>query len=115
MNYSGKKIILLTKKKNDPILLTRKKDNRSNSRVPFDSKLIVNSSCLNGGISSGWSLNISSGGMRIMVDKKLSVGEIVSMRVEKIKKWRQFRGRVVWVKHTLDGCIAGISFYKKNN
>ena len=60
----------------------------------------------------GWSLNVSRGGLRIIVEDNLSVGEQFDLVVGEPGNdgGMMRRGRVVWIQVERDGTIAGIEF-----
>lgn len=100
----------------DPIpvvLLTRKKrtrnDRRAYPRRPSDERVLMWKGFA--GVSDeplrGWTLNISVGGVRLIINGELSVDDTVDVAVESAT-CRQ--GRVVWVSPLIDGCVAGIRF-----
>ena len=103
-------IILLSSPKSSVLPLVRRKEKRRYKRYPVDSRLIVMSKNVRGKESRGWCLNISKGGARIMINQKLTIGEILEIKIERANDWRKVTGRVVWVKPLADGCIAGIAF-----
>lgn len=61
---------------------------------------------------NGWSLNVSRGGLRIIVEDVLQVGEEFELAVGSSEPYRAVirRGRVVWTQQERDGTIAGIQF-----
>ncbi len=56
---------------------------------------------------SAWTLNMSRGGMRLIIESALRVGErfMASVGDEKARP-----ARVVWLRDELDGQIAGLQF-----
>lgn len=56
----------------------------------------------------GWTLNTSRGGIRIIAEAPLELGEEIHVRVGDDGPLRP--GRVVWVQDEPDGCIAGIAW-----
>lgn len=56
----------------------------------------------------GWSLNASRGGLRIIAETQLELGDEVMVRMGDDAPLRP--GRVVWVQDEPDGCIAGIAY-----
>jgi hypothetical protein len=60
---------------------------------------------------SGWALNASRGGIRIILEDKVELGHEYDVEVgggEGAGKAR--RGRVVWVQEEADGMIVGVEF-----
>jgi PilZ domain-containing protein len=60
-----------------------------------------------------WALNLSAGGMRLVSDAELQVGEILYLRIEHEvggSAGLAGHGRVVWVKVRPDGFVSGIEF-----
>lgn len=57
----------------------------------------------------GWTLNLSRGGVRIIVEGRAQIGdefEVVFSKTETLPR----RGRVVWAQEEPDGTILGIEF-----
>ncbi len=59
----------------------------------------------------GWALNLSRGGIRAIVEERLTLGEELEVCIEEIQVRRQ--GRVVWTQDEPDGTIVGISFVER--
>lgn len=60
---------------------------------------------------SGWALNASRGGIRIILEDKVELGHEYDLELgggEGAGKTR--RGRVVWVQEEADGMIVGVEF-----
>ncbi len=57
----------------------------------------------------GWALNISRGGVRAVVEKKVSLGDEFEVTVGAETPLTR-RGRVVWVQEEKDGMICGVEF-----
>src|SRR4051794_25219501 len=60
---------------------------------------------------SGWALNASRGGIRIILEDKVELGHEYDVELgggEGAGKAR--RGRVVWVQEEADGMIVGVEF-----
>jgi len=101
----------------DPFLLTRMKrvvasraDRRTEPRVAFDDKVVIWRRDGAGVAlrSSAWALNLSSGGIRLVLPSPVSVGEQVGIGFR--GQVSTLPGKVVWVSRQADGCVAGISF-----
>jgi hypothetical protein len=58
--------------------------------------------------SSGWTLNVSRGGVRLIVEDPVELGREYELWIgdEQVKR----RGRVVWVQDEADGQIAGVQY-----
>ena len=56
----------------------------------------------------GWTLNASRGGIRVIAEAPLELGDEIHVRVGDDGALRP--GRVVWVQDEPDGCIAGIAW-----
>ena len=56
---------------------------------------------------SGWALNVSQGGLRMIVEDPLQVAEVFDVLVGEAPPRP---GRIVWVREEADGRIAGIEF-----
>ncbi|MBI2893978.1 MAG: PilZ domain-containing protein [Deltaproteobacteria bacterium] len=76
----------------------------------------VNVQVLFDGKTSGeaWALNLSSGGMRLVCEEELAVGDALCIRIEpgddECSSGLIGHGRVVWVKGCPDGFVIGIEF-----
>ncbi len=56
----------------------------------------------------GWTLNISHGGLRAILDDSMAIGEVYDVFLVECQHRR--RARVVWVQEEKDGAVVGISF-----
>ena len=64
-----------------------------------------------GAILEGWALNVSRGGVRVILEEKVELGsefEVTLSTGEDISAPQ--KGRVVWVQEEPDGVVAGIEF-----
>jgi len=57
----------------------------------------------------GWALNVSRGGVRVILEEKIAVGEEYEIDVG-TGDGPARRGRVVWVQEEPDGVIVGVEF-----
>jgi len=63
------------------------------------------------GEAEGWTLNLSRGGVRIIVECELTLGEVLELTVGLAGSSPLVRqGRVVWFQEETDGLIAGVAF-----
>jgi PilZ domain len=79
--------------------------------VPSDGLVGGRTSPAAGAELSGWALNASRGGIRIILEDKVELGHEYDVEVgggEGAGKAR--RGRVVWVQEEADGMIVGVEF-----
>lgn len=63
--------------------------------------------------AEAWALNLSAGGIRVVCEQTLSVGEMVRLRIDGDDDQGldlAGHGRVVWVKGCPDGYVCGIEF-----
>jgi hypothetical protein len=59
----------------------------------------------------GWTLNVSRGGVRVIVERELELGDVFEVTVGLAEARPLVRqGRVVWFQEEADGFIAGIAF-----
>jgi hypothetical protein len=61
----------------------------------------------------GWTLNLSSGGIRILTTRFLSVDDVLQLQPGEAEGAAFYTGRwcrVVWVKRYRDGFVAGMVF-----
>jgi hypothetical protein len=56
----------------------------------------------------GWTLNVSRGGARVVVEDQLAVGEAWELWVNEAEKSRPIR--VVWVRDEAGGQIVGLQY-----
>jgi hypothetical protein len=59
---------------------------------------------------SGWALNASRGGIRIIVEDKVELGSEYEVELGSEGAAKKRRGRVVWVQEEADGMIVGVEF-----
>jgi hypothetical protein len=62
---------------------------------------------------TGWTLNLSRGGVRIVIEDPVSVGDEFAVYFGEDEEPRH-RGRVVWVQQEADGQITGIQFLRED-
>jgi len=62
----------------------------------------------NGQEIDGWVLNVSRGGLRVIVEDKVELGEVLGVRLGEDEPQRQ--ARIVWIQEEPDGSIAGMAF-----
>jgi hypothetical protein len=60
--------------------------------------------------SSGWTLNVSRGGVRLIVENQVELGREYELWIGDEQTALRRRGRVVWVQDEADGQIAGIQY-----
>ena len=67
---------------------------------------------LDGGrVLEGWALNVSRGGLRVILEGDVELGEEVEITVgDMAEAPLTRRGRVVWLQEERDGAIVGIEF-----
>lgn len=64
-----------------------------------------------GALLEGWALNVSRGGVRVIVDEKVELGKEFDVTVGDPEKGGvAARGRIVWVQEEHDGAVVGIEF-----
>ena len=68
--------------------------------------------CLRAGTTelSGWALNASRGGIRIIVEDKVELGSEYEVELGSGGDAKKRKGRVVWVQEEADGMIVGVEF-----
>lgn len=69
---------------------------------------------------AGWALNLSGGGVRVILEERVGLGEAVDVQVGSPEEGAarfpdgnampMRRGRVVWLQEEEDGVVAGIEF-----
>lgn len=60
-------------------------------------------------VFDGWALNVSRGGLRVILEEKVSLGQKFSIGIGS-DEVLQRSGRVVWVQEEPDGVIVGLEF-----
>jgi PilZ domain-containing protein len=69
---------------------------------------------IEGKTDGAWALNLSVGGVRIVADVPLEVGEVVVLRLgDEPASGLHGRGRVVWVHRQGEDVVAGIQFLRE--
>jgi hypothetical protein len=59
----------------------------------------------------GWALNASKGGVRVILEEKVALGEQVEVVLAEAPATASpHQGRVVWVQEEPDGVVVGIEF-----
>ena len=59
----------------------------------------------------GWALNVSRGGVRVILEEKVELGKEFDVTVgDPETDGTAARGRIVWVQEEPDGVIAGVEF-----
>lgn len=63
------------------------------------------------GSYEGWALNVSRGGVRVIVEEKVELGQEFEVTIgDPDSSPLQRRGRVVWIQEEQDGLIVGVEF-----
>jgi hypothetical protein len=63
------------------------------------------------GTREGWALNVSRGGVRVILEEKIELGQEFDVTVgDPEQSPLQRRARVVWVQEENDGVIVGLEF-----
>jgi len=60
----------------------------------------------------GWALNVCHGGMRIISETPLKVGETIAVEVQSGGRSYSGTAKVCWVREQADGVIAGLEFHR---
>ena len=64
-----------------------------------------------GAILEGWALNVSRGGVRIILEEKVELGAEFEVTISTgADEASPVTGRIVWVQEEPDGVVAGIEF-----
>jgi hypothetical protein len=64
-----------------------------------------------GTVCEGWTLNVSRGGVRVIVERQVDLGQVFEITVGRADASPLVRhGRVVWFQQEADGYIVGIAF-----
>jgi hypothetical protein len=63
------------------------------------------------GALEGWALNVSRGGVRVILEQKVDLGQEFEVTVgDADRSPLQRRARVVWLQEEKDGLIVGLEF-----
>ena len=92
-----------------PNLRVTRRERRSRLRRSTDDPVLIFRNAEPDQPQSGWSLNISDTGIRVVLESRLDVGESIGIEVAP-PMGKIHAGKVVWVNQRTDGCIAGICF-----
>ncbi len=81
---------------------------RKSARRPVNVRVVLDGTSL----AEAWALNLSAGGIRVMCEVALSVGDMLRVRIDGQEDGVELAGigRVVWVRKHADGFISGIEF-----
>lgn len=64
-----------------------------------------------GEVHEGWALNVSRGGVRVILEEKVELGSEFEVTMSTgADEGSPIAGRVVWVQEEPDGVVAGIEF-----
>ena len=63
-----------------------------------------------GATHEGWALNVSRGGVRVILEDKVELGAEFEVTIGNEASQQPYVGRIVWVQEEPDGVIAGIEF-----
>jgi hypothetical protein len=67
-----------------------------------------------GQVLEGWALNVSKGGVRVILEEKVELGTefevTLTSGADATASPAQSVGRIVWVQEEPDGVVAGIEF-----
>jgi hypothetical protein len=61
----------------------------------------------------GWALNVSRGGVRVILEDKVELGAQFDVVVQEASESEapSRSGRIVWLQEEPDGVVAGIEYY----
>lgn len=82
---------------------------RGGARREVSSRVYLHDS--NGEIHEGWALNVSKGGVRVILEGAVVLGKEYDVVVgDPDNGGTQARGRIVWIQDEPDGAIVGVEF-----
>jgi len=62
-------------------------------------------------VLEGWALNVSRGGVRVILEETVELGKEFDVTVgDPEKEGTAARGRIVWIQEEPDGVVAGVEF-----
>lgn len=77
---------------------------RGESRVEASERIVVRRG---EALLDAWTLNVSAGGMRLVLEDKVSLGDIIEVR-QNTEVWRA--AQVVWIQEEPDGAVIGVEY-----
>ena len=77
---------------------------RGESRVESSERIVVRRGER---LVDAWTLNVSSGGLRLLLEEKVSLGDILEVR-QNADIWRA--AQVVWIQEEPDGAVVGVEY-----
>lgn len=80
---------------------------RGGTRRGVTERVTLRSDC--GRVLDGWALNVSRGGLRAILEEKVTLGQKFDVGVGTAEVSHR-PGRIVWVQEEPDGVIVGIEF-----
>jgi hypothetical protein len=90
---------------------------RGKARHELSARVLLNSLPRDGNGASlrsleGWALNVSQGGVRVILEEKVELGAEFEVGIEEsgTDGSSSHVGRIVWVQEEPDGVVAGIEF-----
>ncbi len=85
---------------------------RAGARLEVSARVSLRSP--GGKVLEGWALNVSRGGVRVILEEKIDVGGVYEVTlaggVDPQPDTPPRSGRIVWVQEEPDGVVAGIEF-----
>jgi hypothetical protein len=82
---------------------------RGGARHEVSSRVSLKSKA--GAILEGWALNVSRGGIRVILEENVELGDELEVTISTgDESSAPVIGRVVWVQEEPDGVVAGIEF-----
>jgi hypothetical protein len=86
-------------------------DMRREVRREVSERVTLKEAGQRGVVCDGWTLNVSRGGVRVIVERQVDLGAVFEITVGLADASPLVRhGRVVWFQQEADGYIAGIAF-----
>jgi len=61
-------------------------------------------------VFEGWALNICHGGLRVITEESLAIGDFLGVEVTSSGTQYAGKARVCWVRKEADGVVAGLQF-----
>jgi hypothetical protein len=61
-------------------------------------------------VFEGWALNICHGGLRVITEEALAIGDFLGIEVTSSGTLYAGKARVCWVRKEADGVVAGLQF-----
>lgn len=77
---------------------------RGESRTEASERIVVRRG---DALLDAWTLNVSAGGLRLVIEEKVALGDILEIRQD-TDVWRA--AQIVWIQEEPDGSVVGVEY-----